>query len=360
VTELLPADATVVRPVEAALEPDLPIVDPHHHLWGLSFAARTGRTWADDDLTYFERQNLRTPRYLLEDVLADTDSGHRIEATVFVQCHAMYNADAGERLAPVGETEFVNGIAAMSASGLYGPTRIAAGIVGFAELRLGAPVREVLDAHVRAGNGRFRGVRQMTAWDADPTILGALSLTPPQLLRDPDFRAGFAQLAPLGLSFDSWLLEPQLDDVVELARAFPDTQIVLNHTGSPLGVGSYAGRRDELFPRWRERMAAIGTCPNIAVKVGGLAMECLGFGTDDPGRSASSVELAELWRPYVESCIELVGVDNCMLESNFPVDGGSCSYATLWNAFKRITAGASADEKADLYSGTARRVYRLP
>jgi predicted TIM-barrel fold metal-dependent hydrolase len=325
----------------------------------VSSAVREGRTWADDDLTFFERQNLRVPRYLLEDVLADTGSGHRIEATVFVQCRAMYNADAEERLAPVGETEFVNGIAAMSASGLYGPTRIAAGIVGFAELRLGASVQEVLEAHVRAGNGRFRGVRQISAWDADPAILGALSMTPPGLLHDPDFRAGFAQLAPLGLSYDAWLLEPQLDDVVDLARAFPDTQIVLDHAGSPLGIGPYAGRRDELFPRWRARMAAIGACPNIAVKVGGLAMECVGFGTDAAERSASSEELAELWRPYVESCIELVGVDNCMLESNFPVDGGSCSYSTLWNAFKRITTSASPDEKSALYAGTARRVYRL-
>jgi L-fuconolactonase len=348
-----------VREAEPALDPELPIVDPHHHLWGVSRAVRQGRTLADPDLIGVERQNLRRPRYLLEDFLADVGREHNVRATVFAQCHAMYRADASEQMAPIGETEFVNGIAAMSASGLYGPIRVAAGIVGFAELRLARRVRDVLEAQLAAGNGRFRGVRYMTAWDADTTILGRLSLTPPGLLYDEAFRVGFAELAPLGLSFDAWLLEPQLMDVVDLAKAFPDTQIVLDHCGTPLGVAGYGGRREELFPRWVASMRAIGELPNVAVKIGGLGMECLGFGTVSRPVGASSEELAQLWRPYVETCIEAVGVGRCMFESNFPIDGGSCSYSTLWNTFKRITAGASAAEKGQLFAGTAQRVYRL-
>jgi L-fuconolactonase len=357
-TTIIEADGAV-REVEQALEPDLPIVDPHHHLWAVSRAVRAGRSLADPDLTGFERQNIRRTRYLLDDLLADMAGDHNIRSTVFVQCHAMNNIDVDADMAPVGETEFVNGIAAMSASGLFGPARIAAGIVGFAELRLGARVREVLEAHIRAGNGRFRGVRHMTAWDEDRSILGMLSETPPHQLLDPQFRAGFAQLAPLGLTFDAWLLAPQLDDVIDLARAFPDTQLVLDHCGTPPGVGRYAGRRDEVFAQWAASLRAVGELPNIAVKIGGLGMECLGFGTESRRQGASSAELAELWRPYVETCVEAVGVDRAMFESNFPIDGGSCSYATLWNAFKRITVGASADEKAALYAGTARRAYRI-
>ena len=348
-----------VREAEPALDPELPIIDPHHHLWGISRAVRQGRTLSDPDLTGVERQNLRRPRYLLEDFLSDVGQEHNVRATVFTQCHAMYRAGASEELAPIGETEFVNGIAAMSASGLYGPVRVAAGIVGFAELRLGHGVREVLEAQLGAGNGRFRGVRYMTAWDADPSILGRLSLTPPGLLYDEAFRAGFAELAPLGLSFDAWLLEPQLRDVVDLARAFPDTQIVLDHCGTPLGIGAYAGQREELFPRWAASMRALGELPNIAIKIGGLGMECVGFGTESRSAGASSQELAQLWRPYVETCIEAAGPGRCMFESNFPIDGGSCSYSTLWNAFKQITAGGSVAEKAQLFAGTAQRVYRL-
>jgi predicted TIM-barrel fold metal-dependent hydrolase len=349
-----------VRPQEAPLEPGLPIIDPHHHLWGVSRAVREGRTLADTDLTGFERQNLRVPRYLLEDYLADVRTGgHDVRASVFVQCHAMYRADAAPEFAPIGETEFVNGIAAMSASGWYGPTRVAAGIVGYADLALGSGVREVLQAQVAAGNGRFRGIRVMTAWDADASVVGRLGQVPEGVLGDPGFRAGFAELAPLGLSFDAWLIEPQLKDVADLAIAFPDTQIVLNHCGTPLGTGSYAGRREELFPRWASSMEEIGRLPNVALKIGGLGMECTGFGTESRPAGASSSELAKLWRPYVETAVDAFGAERCMFESNFPVDGGSCAYGTLWNAFKRVTAAASPDEKRELYGGTAARVYRL-
>jgi L-fuconolactonase len=227
------------RPEEEALEPDLPIIDPHHHLWAVSMSYRAGRRITDEDLTGFERQSLLAPRYLIEDLLRDTGTGHNVVATVFAQAHAMYRADASQAMAPVGETEFVNGVAAMAASGDFGPTRVAEGIVGFADLRLGDAVQDVLEAHLRAGGERFKGIRQNAAWSPDPSVLGPLSHTPPRLLLDEQFRKGFARVADLGLTFDTWLLAPQLTELVDLARAFPEAQIVLDHVGTP----AYIGRR---------------------------------------------------------------------------------------------------------------------
>lgn len=319
---------------EAILEPELPIVDPHHHLWD-----RPG--W----------------RYLLDELLADLSSGHRVVATVFLQCRAMYRAAGPEALRPVGETEFVNGVAAMSASGGYGPARVCAGIVGFADLRLGAAVREVLEAHLRAGGGRFRGIRHSAAWDASVTHPANAPF--PGLLGDARFREGFAQLAPLGLSFDAWLYHPQLPELTALARSFPDTPIVLNHVGGPLGTGAYAGRRDEVFARWSASIRELATCPNVRVKLGGLGMPRAGFGFHEQPEPPSSEHLAAAWRPYVETCIGAFGAERCMFESNFPVDKESYPYAAYWNACKRLTQGASATEKAALFGGVAARFNRL-
>jgi L-fuconolactonase len=343
---------------EPILEPDLPIVDPHHHLWDR-------RNVASGDLPPprhgFEALIRLSPRYLLDELLADARRGHNITATVFLECGAMYRADGPAEMRPIGETEFVNGVAAMSASGLYGDIRACAGIVGHVDLRLGAAATDVLEAHIAAGNGRFRGIRHSTSWDADPGVIGPLHRPDRQgLYADPIFRTGFAELAPLGLSFDAWLLEPQLPDLIDLARAFPDTPIVLDHVGTPLGIASYEGRRDERFPIWRERIRELAGCPNVCVKLGGLAMPFLGFASFMSNPPATSEQLAAEWRPYIETCIEAFGPERSMFESNFPVDLGSCTYDVLWNAFKRIAAGASADEKAWLFSGAARKFYRLP
>jgi predicted TIM-barrel fold metal-dependent hydrolase len=271
----------------------------------------------------------------------------------------MHRAAGPAELRPVGETEFVNGVAAMSASGGYGPTRVCAGIVGHADLRLGARVQEVLEAHVRAGGGRFRGIRHIVAWDADPTTLNANNPAPPGLLADPAFRAGFARLAPLDLSFDAWLYHPQIDELTDLARAFPETRIVLNHVGGPLGIGAFAGRRDDVFARWHASIRDLAGCANVAVKIGGLGMRINGFGFEHAPGPPSSEALATTWRPYVETCVEAFGASRCMFESNFPVDKGSYPYAAYWNACKRLTRGASADEKADLFRRTAARFYQI-
>jgi predicted TIM-barrel fold metal-dependent hydrolase len=343
------------RPAEEILEPDLPIVDPHHHLW--------------------DRRNIPLPpeaaehpfmvaiadarRYLLDELLADTGSGHNIVATVFVECGAFYKADGPEAFRPIGETEFVNGVAAMSASGIYGPMRACAGIVSRADLLLGDDVAPVLEAHIRAGGGRFRGIRNSASFEHDKGVLGPLNRVEAGLYREAKFREGFRHLGRMGLSFDAWLLEPQLPDVIDLARAFPETTIVLDHVGTPLGRSSYEGRLEERFPTWRENIQQLAKSPNVVVKLGGLAMAFCNFPSFLAEPRAPSAQLADEWRPYVETCIEAFGAERCMFESNFPVDMGSCDYPTLWNAFKRLASGASADEKAALFSGTAKRVYRL-
>ena len=321
---------------EEILEPALPIVDPHHHLW--------------------DRPD---GRYLLHELLADVNTGHNIVATVFLQCRAMHRADGPEELRPVGETEFVNGVAAMSASGGYGPARICAGIVGHADLRLGARAEAVLEAHLHVAADRFRGIRHSTAWDADADFRNPAYEMPRGLMADRTFREGFACLAPLGLTFDAWLFHPQIDEVTALAQAFPATPIVLNHVGGPLGMGLYAGRRDEIFAKWSASIRALAACPNVHVKLGGMGMRLNGFGFEKPAEPPSSDTLVAAWRPYVETCITAFGAARCMFESNFPVDKGSYSYPVFWNACKKLARGASADEKAFLFSGTAARFYRL-
>ncbi len=326
--------------VEETLEPDLPICDPHHHLWD-------------------QRAGTVAPRYLLDEVLEDTGSGHNVVSTVFIECGAMFKADGPEALRPVGETEFVNGIAAMSASGRYGPTRIAAGIVGTAYLWLGDPVAEVLDRQIAAGGGRFRGIRQGGAWHASPDVPNHRTEPAPDMYKSSKFREGFRHLAPRQLSFEGWCYHTQIPDLTDLARAFPDTTIVLDHFGGPLGVGPYAGRGDRVFEEWRSAIGPLAECPNVVAKLGGIAMEVNGFGWHRRPRPPGSEELMNATRGYYEHTIELFGVERCMFESNFPVDKVSCSYNVLWNSFKRLTAGYSASERASLFHDTAAGVYRL-
>ena len=259
---------------------------------------------------------------------------------------------------PVGEIEFANGVAAMCASGGYGVTRACAGIVGHGELTLGARVRPVLEAMIAAGNGRFRGIRFITASDPDQGKWGAVATRPQGWLLDKTVREGFAQLAPLGLSFDAFMFHPQLGDLTDLARAFPQTPIVLNHVGGPIGLGRFTGKRDEVFADWRAKIRELAACPNVHVKLGGMGMKMFGFDFHEHDLPPDSERLAAAWRPYVESCIEAFGASRAMFESNFPVDKGSYGYGVFWNACKRLAQGASAAEKADLFHGTASRVLR--
>jgi predicted TIM-barrel fold metal-dependent hydrolase len=321
---------------EEIIDPKRPIVDPHHHLW--------------------DRGGLR---YMIEEMSDDIASGHNIVATVYVDCRSMYRASGPEAFRPVGEVEFANGVAAMAASGGYGPALICAGIVSHVNLLLGDGARQVLEAEIAAGQGRFRGIRHSSAYDAEPDIAHMYATRPQGLLLDSTFRKGFACLAPLDLSFDAWLFHPQLSEFVDLARAFPDTRIVLDHCGGPVGLGRFAGRREETFAVWKASILEVAKCPNVVVKLGGLAMRLLGFDFHERAMPPSSEAAAAAWRPYIESCIEAFGPARCMFESNFPPDKGQCSYQVIFNAFKRIAAQYSEAEKTALFSKTATDFYRL-
>jgi predicted TIM-barrel fold metal-dependent hydrolase len=328
--------AWLAQTPEEVLEPGLPICDPHHHLW-----------------------DFEAHRYLLPDLLADLTSGHNVRSSVFIECTAMYRAAGPEELKPLGETEFVNGAAAMSASGNYGPVSACAGIVGFADLSLGARVKGILEQHVALAGGRFKGVRHISAFDPSGAIRRSHTRPPPGLLGDARFREGFAQLRPLGLRFDAWLYHPQLPELTALAQAFPDQPIVLDHVGGPLGIGPYQGQRDAVFPGWQQSIRALARCPNVYMKLGGLGMKVIGYDFHKRPKPPGSMELADLWRPYLETCIEAFTPRRCMFESNFPVDKVSGSYRVYWNAFKRLAAGATASDKALLFHDTAARFYGL-
>jgi len=327
---------------EAALEPDLPICDPHHHLWE----------------TRGRRGNIQ-PRYLLDEIVADVSSGHNIVSTVFIECGAMFRADGDENFRCTGETEFVNGIAAMSASGGYGSSRIAAAIVGTCDLRIGDAAGDVLDAQIAAGNGRFRGIRRGAFWHASPDVENHRTEPPEGLLLREDFRRGFKHLAPRKLSFEVWCSHPQIPDAVSLARAFPDTTIVLDHFGGPIGIGPYRGKADEVFADWKGKIDELATCPNVYVKLGGLNMAVNGYDWDKRPTPPTSQELADATRRYFDYAIAAFGPSRSMFESNFPVDKLSCSYGVLWNSFKILAKDFSADEKAAMFRDTAENVYRI-
>ena len=326
---------------EEIIEPDLPICDPHHHLWDRN-----------------SHQPIQ-PRYLLDEILEDINSGHNIVSTVFIECGAMFKTDGPEHMRPVGETEFVNGIAAMSASGAYGSAKIAAGIVGTVDLTIGALAGEVLDAHIVAGGGRFRGIRRAVAWDAADVIRNHRTEPPAGLLLQDNFRRGFAELGPRGMTFEAWCYHTQIPEVTDLARAFPDTTIILDHFGGPLGTGPYQGNADEVFEIWKTSVSELATCENVVAKLGGINMDVNGFGWHENSNPPSSAELADATRRYYDYAIEVFGANRCMFESNFPVDKLSCSYQVIWNTFKRIASGATATEKSALFHDTAAKVYSL-
>jgi predicted TIM-barrel fold metal-dependent hydrolase len=296
--------------------------------------------------------------YLLDELLADLNTGHNVVATVFEECHSMYRADGPPEMRAVGETGFVAGIAAMSASGNYGHTKVAQGIVGAIDLCLGDRVEPVIEAQIHAGGGRFKGIRHSAGYDADP-IIGDSGNVQPHLYEDAEFRKGLKRLAAHGLVFDAWCYHPQLPEVVALARAVPEATIIMCHVGGVLGYGPYSGRKDEILDTWGADMAELAGCPNVNVKLGGMLNRGAALDFRDRAAPPNSEEWAAAWQPYVEGCIELFGADRCNFESNFPVDKMGTGYATMWNAFKRITAGCSPSEKLALYSGTARRIYKL-
>jgi predicted TIM-barrel fold metal-dependent hydrolase len=325
--------------VEEAIEPELPIIDCHHHFsehWG---------------------------GYLLPDLLKDTGTGHAIRSTVYVQCGWQVRSAGPEPLRPVAETEAVVALVEDVGAGggkMAGPMEpnVAAGIVAFADLRLGESVDEVLVAQLAAGQGRLRGIRNSAARHPDFKH-GVLPRPIPHLYADPAFRQGYACLERHGLSFDAWIYHPQLPDVIELASAFPNVPLILDHVGGVLGAGPYQGRRTEALREWLPLLRLLAHCPNVSVKLGGLGTAVFGFDFSLRPTPPTSRELADAWRPVFEPVIELFGPERCMFESNFPVDRAAAGYGVVWNAYKRLAAGANKEHKAMLFHDTAERVYRL-
>jgi predicted TIM-barrel fold metal-dependent hydrolase len=341
------------------LEPNRPIIDSHHHLWFTPASAIAAieqqNTIAARALAPMYRAN---NRYLLDEFLRDVTTGHNVRATVYVESGSMYRMSGPAEYRSVGEVEFANGIAATSASGNFGKCLVAAGIIGGVDFSVGAQVENLLEAQMAAAAARFKGVRSPISYDEDLSILGS-GILRPHILRDEKFRSGFACLQRLGLSFDAWLFEPQLGELIELARDFPDTTIIVNHIGGPLLVGRYEGTREQRFPLWRDKISSLATCSNVFLKLGGLGTPFFGFASSLAEPRFSSEQLAVEWRPYIETCIEAFGAKRCMFESNYPVDWIAAPYAAIWNAFKRITSNASETEKNALFFDTANEVYRL-
>jgi L-fuconolactonase len=319
---------------------ELPICDPHHH--------------------FFPKPARRDPAlppvlgsgYLLQELLDDLD-GVNVVKTVVVETYMM---NATERDGgPASETELVAALGRDCEERQQANVRVAAGIVGFADLTLGKGVVPVLQAHLAASD-RIRGVRHITTWDASGAFFSA---GPPHVLLDPRFREGFACLTEHGLTFDALVYHPQLLEVADVAAAFPSTQIILEHTGCPLGLGPYAGERARVFAEWQEGMAALAACPNVAVKLGGMAMPQCGFGWEQRSTPPEPAELAEAMAPYFLSCIDQFGAERCMFESNFPVEKIACSYSALWLAYEQVAADRIDEEKRALFYDTACSTYRV-
>jgi predicted TIM-barrel fold metal-dependent hydrolase len=329
---------------EQPLDPARIVVDPHHHLW---------------DHGKVPGIAVEPKPFLLQDFVRTVDiSGHKVMQSVYVECRSMYRCEGPVELRPVGETEFANGMAAMSASGRYGATRVAAGIIANADLRLGGKVASILEAQIAAGNGRLRGIRDHTAYADDGLFGWPPDASKKAILVDATFREGVRALKRFGLSLDVWCVHTQLQELAALASACPDSTIVLNHAGTPLKIDAHQGRSAVVFPLWRSNLIDLARRPNVLVKISGLGMDVsVPFGTI--GEQLNSTKLADRWRPYVETCLEVFGASRCMLASNFPVDSAVCTYGALWNAFKSITARYSENEKTALFSRTAIDTYRL-
>jgi len=326
--------AWIAQVQEDPLEPDLPICDPHHHLW--LDAGHTG--WP----------------YALADFHDDTGSGHNVVRTVFLECHAEYRTDGPAHLRSVGEVEFVAALAEESAAS--DGAEIAA-IVGNADVSRGDAVEEVMHALDAAGRGRFRGVRYGTAQDEHPPLNRGDGIAS---MADAAYLAGVRKVGALGFTYDAMVYHPQLLELAEVARQCPETPIVINHLGLILGTGPYKDRRTEILEFWYGAMAELASCPNTYLKTGGIGMPMMGFRWDKRETPATSVELAEVWAEPIQRVIDMFGPDRCMFESNFPVDKRGAGYVVLWNAFKRIAAIYSPAEKTDLFHNTAARVYRIP
>ena len=326
---------------EEPIDPNLPICDPHHHLW--------------------DYRQVRIPyqRYLLEELLEDTNSGHNIRSTVFIEAESMLRASGPEEMKPVGEVEFVQGISAMSASGLYGDSRIAASIIGSADLNLGEDVKPVLNRLKEASPNRFKGIRHRLTWDSNPEFASSSSKGGPGQMKNERFRLGAQILADMDLSLEGWMYHHQLKDLADFAKSVPNLTIILNHIGGLLRTGPYLGKDDQTISIWKEGIAAVSECPNVVIKLGGMGMPMMGFDWHLRDIPVGSEELAHDMEPFISYCIDKFGPTRCMFESNFPVDKVSFSYHVMYNAFKKISSDFDESTINALFHDTAVKTYKV-
>jgi predicted TIM-barrel fold metal-dependent hydrolase len=318
---------------ETPIDPDRDIVDPHHHLW------------PQPDM-----------HYNLDQLWSDTDAGHAVSQTIFMECGAAYRPNGPEHLRPVGETEFV--VAAAKQSACESDKATIAGIIAHADLTH-PELDQILDAQLEASDGLLRGIRHAGAHDEDPSVLAIPGRAPKDLYKNEAFRQGVIRLGERGLTYDTWHYHHQNQDFLSLAAAIPGTTMILDHFGTPLGVGRFAGKHDEIFPSWKDDIAAIANCPNVHAKLGGLAMPDNGFGWMGRDKPPTSDEFVTAQARYYDHAIACFGADRCMFESNFPVDRLSISYGVLWNGLKKIAVKYDEVDQAAMFSGTARRIYNL-
>lgn len=321
---------------EEIIAPTRQIIDAHHHLWD-----RPGS------------------RYLFDEFNADLQSGHRIVASLYVQCRSMYRHDGVTEFKSIGEVEFANGIAAQFASDLYGPVRGCAGIIGYADLRLSDRLEPVLHRLHEAGGGRLKGIRNTTAWHPHSEIVSNPNPPPPGILLEPEFLKGVQELARHNLVLDVWAYHFQLSELYDMARACTQTLIVIDHIGGPIGIGPYQGESKLVFHDWSHSIQRLATLPNLRIKVGGFGLKTMGYRFHEQSTPPSSDQLSRAWMPYFDVLLSTFGADRCMFESNFPVDKGMFSYSVLWNTYKKLASTLSEDEQHALFYQTACDTYAI-
>ena len=325
---------------EETIEPEIPICDPHHHFWD------------------YRNERLPYQRYLLHELMNDINT-HNVQSTVFIEARAMYNDNAPKDFKPVGEVEFVQGLSAASASGVYGKSRAASSIIGHANLNLGSKVEPVLEALISASPNRFKGIRHIVAWDKNKEVATTPVYKLEEQMSTNNFIEGAKVLNKMGLTFDSWMYFHQLPQLLNLAKQIPTLPIIVDHIGGLLQVGPYSQRKEEVIETWKKNISDLSECPNVSIKLGGLGMPITGHDWHLREKPVGSKELSGQMKPYLDYCIEKFGPNRGMFESNFPVDKVSFSYRVLYNAFKRYSKNFSKSERSAMFHETAVKIYDI-
>ena len=326
--------------IEDPISPNIPIIDPHHHLWDVGFG-----------------------RYYIEELLEDINSsGHNILSTVYIMSSSntkIYSKDGLEEFKPLTEIEFATSEGKRADLIPNNKVKVNASIVGSVDLTYGNKLQPVLEKAVNISEGRLKGIRMLLASHTDPRISSGAVKSDLGLMLHPNFIEGAKCIQNANLSLDFWIYHTQLNEMEKIARSLPDLTIILNHIGGPIHLGEYEGKQAATHREWRSAMMRLSRIPNINVKLGGLGMAVNGAKFHNNKFPPNSVQLSDVWKPWIYETIDMFGFDRCMFESNFPVDKGSCSYGALWNAFKILAKDMSDDEINKLFSKNAAKIYKI-